>query len=577
LLVINFVAAFSQQDSTTVTEQKTITGSLREKLSPVNNPDAADSLKLTTASGDSLQLQGSQATDSVDMKINEGLENVKERIPNGLALDTLKEVESGENLIQKVDSIQHVPDATLSAVEEKLNRPKNAITQKADSLTALLEKPAQVVNEKIDSALNKVNARVDSLENKVLGTVERTESKIQDKVNTLTDGETDVPGLDKTKIPDVGINETGISTESPEDGLDLGGDLNVEIPGLDTESLNLEVPEIETLDVNKSLDIPDTGKIKEIGDVKQLDEVQKATDGLDDVDRQLAELEKYENELRKAKEADLQNLEKRSEAELMKIDEVGGVAGEAQKAAAEQAKYQAMVQKYSDKKLLEAEIQRKAKNVVTDKLNHLTPAFQEAQEKIAVTRKKYDEVASMKDLPKRRSNDMRGKAFYQRLLPGATLQVYNSDEIIVDAALQVGYRFTERLIAGLGGVYRIAISDQYEYYVRSLNVFGGRTYLDWTFRKGFFLHGEFEALKVNADPTIQPATTEEIDDYAYNAYAGIGKQFNISRRIKGTVLGIYRFELAGYTPEFSKVNVRLGFHYDFAKKKKKPLPLRAAP
>src|SRR5690606_7700636 len=345
----------------------------------------------------------------------------------------------------------------------------------------------------------------------------------------------------------------------------------IEIPELNTESLDLGIPEIESLDVNKSVDIPDATEIKELGDIKQVDEVNKISSELDDADRQLAELEKYDSDLRKAKEADLAGLEKRSEEELMKIDEVNGVAGEVQEVTAEQARYQAMVQKYSDKKLLQAEIRRKAQNVVTDKLNHLTPTVKEAQEKIAVARKKYDEVVSMKELPKRRSNDMRGKRFYQRLQPGVTLQVYNSDEIVVDAALEVGYRFTERLTAGIGGIYRIGISDKHEYFVNSLHVFGGRTYAGWTFKKAFFVHGEFEALKVNADTVIATHTTvgKEIpDDHAYNAYAGIGKHFNISRRIKGSVLGIYRFELDGYVPGFNKVSVRLGFHYDLTRKTK---------
>lgn len=176
----------------------------------------------------------------------------------------------------------------------------------------------------------------------------------------------------------------------------------------------------------------------------------------------------------------------------------------------------------------------------------------------------------MKDsLPKRRTNSMRNKSFYQRLLPGATLQVYNKENIIIDGGLQIGYRFTGRLTGGIGGVYRIGISEEYEYYVRSMNVYGGRIYSDWMIKKGFFIHGEFEALKVKVDPHVQQnVAKEDLDDHAYNGYGGIGKQFNISRRVKGSVLGLYRFELDGYMPEFSKINVRLGFHYDLAKKKK---------
>ena len=544
---------------------KSVIGIIRETLNEIRGKGSADSVEEFSSVEDSLRQKARLQVDSLNSK----LEGVTERIPTEIDLDSLNPGSWGEDIIQKADSIQHAPDAVLSTVEQKLNKPQNILHQKTDSLTSLLEKPARVVNEKIDSTLNKINTRIDALERKVLGTVEKTESKLQEKVNSVTQDEVNIPGLDKTNIPEIDIGDAEISTQGLTGNLGLAEDLDVEIPGLDTESLELQLPEIEIPDVNQQLDVPDVGDIKAIGDVKSIDAVDDVSGGLDDVDRQLAELEKYEEELRKAKEADLAGLEKRTEQELMKIDEAGGVAGEIQKAAAEQARYEAMARKYSDKKILEEEIRRKAKNVVTDEINHLSPAFKEAQEKIAANKKKYDEVLTMKDLPKRRSNDMRNKTFYQRLLPGVTLQVYGSDKILVDAGVQVGYRFTERLTAGLGGVYRIAISDEYRYLVRDVDIFGGRTYVDWNFRKALYLHGEFEALRVNADPvTPQPTANEKTEDHAYNAYGGIGTSFNISRRVKGSVLGLYRFELDGYVPNFNKVSVRLGFHYDLARRKK---------
>ena len=140
---------------------------------------------------------------------------------------------------------------------------------------------------------------------------------------------------------------------------------------------------------------------------------------------------------------------------------------------------------------------------------------------------------------------------------------------MIDAGLQIGYRFTKRLTVGIGGSYRVGISDQHEYYVQGLNVFGGRVYGDWIFKKGFFLHGELEALKSNvAAQALLPIQNETPASRAYNAYGGIGKQFNISRYWRGQVIGLYRFELDGYMPDISKFNVRLGFLYDLGKKKK---------
>ncbi len=493
-LLIIFLPAFSQQDSTAIPEQKSIIGSVRKKLNQLRGSNVADTIKVKSLASDSLALKGSKTIDSVSVKIDKSRQSLEEKAQLQNNLDTLQSAEWGEKVIQKIDSIQDVPDlpagqagAELSKIEDKINKPQQFINQKTDSITSLLNRPAEVVNKKIDDALDKANNKIDSLQNRAMSTVETTENKIQGKVNKVTDGEIHVPGLDKSKITDVGIDDVSIGDGSPLKEVELGENINVDVPGLNTESLNLEVSEIKQLDINKSIDIPDANKIKELTEVKEVNEVRQQVSGeLDNVDAQLAELEKYESELRKVKEGDLTDLEKRSESELMKIDAMKGLTGEAQKAAELQAQHQAMIQKYRDKKLLQEEIKRKLQNVATEKVNHLSPQFKEAQQNIATAKKKYEEVASLKsDLPKRRTNSMRGKPFYQRLLPGATLQVYNNDKVIIDGGLQIGYRFTRRLTGGLGGVYRIGISDEYEYYVQSMNVFGGRTYADWMFKKGF--------------------------------------------------------------------------------------------
>lgn len=290
-------------------------------------------------------MKGTKATDSLQMKVDKSVGDLEEKVNLNNKLDTLKNIEFGDKVIQKIDSIQDVPEDKLSKIEEKINKPQQFIDQKADSVTSLLNRPSEVVNKKIDETINKANNRIDSLQNKVMNTVDETENKIQTQVNKITDGEVAVPGLDKSKIPGVGLDDVSIG-EGTVKGVGLGDDIKVDVPELNAESLNIDVPEIKELDVNKSIDIPDASKIKELGEVKEVENVkQQVTGELDNTDAQLAELEKYESELRKVKEGDMKDLDKRAENELMRIDEVKGLTGEARKASELRAQHEAMIQK----------------------------------------------------------------------------------------------------------------------------------------------------------------------------------------------------------------------------------------
>jgi len=67
-------------------------------------------------------------------------------------------------------------------------------------------------------------------------------------------------------------------------------------------------------------------------------------------------------------------------------------------------------------------------------------------------------------------------------------------------------------------------------------------------------------------PDILSAT--ETRQNVSSAYFGLGKQFNISKKVKGHTLFLYRAELKGELPDQSKVTLRLGFDLRTKKKKK---------
>lgn len=244
-----------------------------------------------------------------------------------------------------------------------------------------------------------------------------------------------------------------------------------------------------------------------------------------------------------------------AEKQVQDLSEVKTMKEGVGKVTSKQAEYEEMMQRYSDKKLVEAEIRRKMKNVASDKVNQFTPAINEAQNKLLKGRRIQLDSASTKAIRKTLRSAMASEPLANRLQSGLVLQLYNRTLYSVDFGLQLGYRLSSKITTGIGGVYRLGYHKDYSSYVRSMHVYGGRLYGDVTVKSGFFAHVETELLR---SKNMIFTSTEGIDDYVLSSSFGIGKQYTLSKRLKGNILLLYRAELEGHLPEQSKVNIRIG-------------------
>jgi hypothetical protein len=193
---------------------------------------------------------------------------------------------------------------------------------------------------------------------------------------------------------------------------------------------------------------------------------------------------------------------------------------------------------------------------------------QKAQQDLMNAKQKLSGKEKVKALFAKQSTELEGKKFYQRLVPGLTWQVYKRDYVSVDLALQTGYRVSPRLTAGVGFLYRVGFDKDFDTFVRGLRTYGGRGYLDFAVRKGIFAHGEFEGLRV--EPSLAaPGAAEPIENRAYASYFGLGKRFNVTRNLRGSMLGLYRLEYKGELPGVNKISARFGIEYVFRRARKK--------
>jgi len=503
-------------------------------------------------------------------------------------IDSLKSTDLTKGVTHKSDSIQllvnkpvkgegkfaHKADSIESGLTNtgrKLTTMPEGLKHKSDSLENTITKLSNDVNKKVEGVNQSIQYKTDSLSHKATDIVTSTETKLETKVKQVTGENAKIPDADK-------LNAAGNMPDLKTTGTDLpsvsGIKTDTKLPELNTGSISKElgneIPKVDNVDISK--DIP---SVKDgISDINlpKTDELSKVKDVSGEIktlDGKLAGAEKYEGEAQKLKNMDANQIQKETESQLKNVSQVKELGGEITKAQKIQAQQEALLQKYRDQKLLEQEIKRKAANVANDFMGQHATEVKNAQAQLTKSKKGLHSIKNFNDLFKRRSDELVGKKFYQRLLPGITTQVYqNNKTVSIDAGLQVGYRISPRFTAGIGGLYRIGFNSDYKYYVRGMGVYGGRVYMDLAAYKGIFIHGEFEMLKLDSSRMISIQKTESISNKVYGSYFGLGKKINISRRINGSVMGLYRVEYDGKLPSIRKLNMRLGFDYLIGKKKR---------
>lgn len=483
-----------------------------------------------------------------------GIDSAKAKAAN--RVDSLRKIPSMP--ADKLDSLQRWSSARMDSLKNILQLP--ALKFPGDSLQQKLTTNITGATEKVQHAEDRLQAGVDSLGNKVTVAGNKVQQSIENKVQKITGEKIDIPDQKLPATPDI---QTPGNISIPSVDKSVPSVEGLKTPEIAVPSANVEDP-VDTKIDQPSVKVPDVSdKVKVPGEIENIqEEAGKIGDDL-------KEAEQYSDEAAKLKEQGLQNAEKlpeTAEEKITDLAEVQDVKKDMGAVTAKQQEYEAMINRYKDKKLVQSEMKRKITNVVNDQLNQLSPEVKKAQASFAKSKKLYSEANSLSSaMKKKKTNAMAGKSFGQRLVPGLTFQAYNRSVYSVDWGLQLGYRLTVRLTAGVGGTYRTGFSRSYDFFVKGLNVYGGRVYADFLVRKGFFLHGECEMLNTS---DFVPASSEVPDAKVWGSNIGIGKQFNLTKRIKGNLLALYRLEFHGHLPEQSKINLRMGFDLRPRKKNK---------
>lgn len=195
----------------------------------------------------------------------------------------------------------------------------------------------------------------------------------------------------------------------------------------------------------------------------------------------------------------------------------------------------------------------------------------ETMAKISKLKRKYGSLNSLSEIPKRRPNEMRGKPIIERLLPQVVFQVYTrNDDVLVDWANYIGWRFTGRLTSGAGWNHRIGYSTEKNYFHNQKRVYGPRVFTEYKWVRGFKPRVEVEYMRTFIPPNGSGSNQDPpIQQWVPAVFMGLNKEYNFFGNVRGTSQVMFRIAGDKYKSPYNDiVNVRFGFEFPMKRKTK---------
>lgn len=147
------------------------------------------------------------------------------------------------------------------------------------------------------------------------------------------------------------------------------------------------------------------------------------------------------------------------------------------------------------------------------------------------------------------------KNFADKIFWGGNVGIQFGNETFVDVSPLVGYKFTDKISAGIGATYQY-YSYRYLSYNFETNVYGGRVFGRYYFTDYLFGHAEYEYLNLEAFDFYR----RRVDVGSLMAGAGYIQRFSDRAGIMAMVL--YNFTESTYTPYQNPI-FRVGFIVGF--------------
>jgi len=455
---------------------------------------------------------------------------------NSLRPDTLPPA------VQRMDSIKSDFQSRADSVQQayqntagKLQSQRDRYQHKADSLTTL-NLPAGHYTGKVDS----LNRELASAQQKATGKLTSLKQDATSKIN----------GLPLT--PDMQARAAQLTA-----GIDGVGLTSASVPGMPAlpgSGLNSTLPQVPGMPGGSlpGVDVPGLNNVTDIT---------KNIDGVSEITQQLDGAQQAVGQVTQATEG-LKNVDKLAESQAGKVAEVKALQDQAGAlptsplGSEEQAKQQLVSQ---------------ARKVAVDHFAGKQEQLKQAMDQMSKYKQKYESVQSIKELPKRPPNAMRGKPFYERLVPGLTLQAQHQGKAWqADFYVSSGYRVSGRITAGIGWNQRWGYNFGTGKFQPGSRIFGPRAYGEFKLKKGFVVRAETEYMNAFVPPRYKTAPQDDgRREWVWGVFTGIKKEYSFIGNVKGNVQLMYNlYDPDSRSPYGDRLIARMGFEYTIKKKTK---------
>jgi len=163
--------------------------------------------------------------------------------------------------------------------------------------------------------------------------------------------------------------------------------------------------------------------------------------------------------------------------------------------------------------------------------------------------------------PSMPTNPESGLSLGKRLEYGASIQFSGSNAFLPASAnfgLQVGYKLSGKASIGIGASYGLGIGTGWKNIKFTNNSLGLRQYLKYKTGKSFFLQGGAEFNYMTAFGGI--AELRNISAWQSSALLGVGREYSVGKKVKGSVLLLFDFLYSEHHPPTQPLTFRIGYN-----------------
>lgn len=470
----------------------------------------------------------------------EGLDSVQQKLakPPQL-LDSLKttwlKVDSVRTSFnQSSDSLKVEYQSSITKVDSQIK----GIQQQMDSLNNL-----NLPSNKLSQRLESLNQQRKALDKDFNSKTSQLKSKTTDKLDKIEM----TPEMEKVAG---GFRQQVDGFDLTKDG--LGNIASLEIP-------RYSMPDVEQLGNVSS-------QLRALNDVTGIPEIETP---LDDVSQITGEVKGLSEDVTTVTQGgnlnDLKNIDKTIENQAGKVDGIQ----ELQKQSGEIEGLKGKITEVNNRDALKQQAESMVKKEAVNHFVGKEEQLKAAMDKISKYKSKYSSVKSIKDLPKRPPNAMKGKPFIERFVPGMYLEFQNKNEWLFDVNPYGSYKLSGKFTTGIGWNQCFVYDRKSAIWISKNRIFGPRAFVDFQIGKGFNVHLEEEAMN-----TFVPTTLLNHDDgkreWVWSTMLGLKKQYKIYKNLNGIVLIQYNLFNSYYkAPYLNRLNSRMGFEFTLNKKQKK--------